>query len=940
MSKGFSEQSYMEFNSIDQNLKDIDLDLTFSTIKSKGLLLYNPSNTGKFLALEIFNRKVRFSFNFGDATATVLTVPKNVSTGEWFRVQVQRRLAVAELKVTHCPATSTECNTCQNGDDSCYRKGSQSNNYLDLNGHPMFLGGLKDIETIQTRPGQISSHDFVGCVREFRINTVNHLTSTTPNSQSNVLDKCPRSSPSGHCRAGSCKNGGRCVEEWEGFSCRCTLGFSGTTCEIASGPLGFGSNSRVSFVQKESYRRDQIISQSNSRKRRAIDTSSVMIRYRTTAPQEPLLIVSTRTDQGLLWVGSGKLVYTFGSTSAVLSDGRVHDGEWHNATVTVTGNQVTLRLDDKEHQQTLSGAVKFSDVAITKMVLGSSESPINVDNSKVHAFSGCISLFKIDGTPVPLNGSTDRFDITPTESVESGCSALCAGNPCGGGACSVNLETRVCAQVSEPPESLSIGIIVVIVFFGVLLIVIAIVFVLFRMRRQRKDPKNQAGPKENGHVNKSYNNSSPSHQDSGYGENDYNRQNNLNTTYSPNGLHRPDLINSDPTQRKPYEIDDGTVIIDNGDVNMNQLNDMPEHYDLDNASSIAPSDIDVHMHYRGYRSGYNDRSRERSHKRHKESPATGYKSRESPGPGALKLQTSGRLRSSPANNLEVPHNPSHSARSSPANVGMRNSPINQLSRQSPQVRASPLIHSNVRGTPVSNIHHSRTESEHSLASHHSKSSTSSSVPRTVLPNGHVKSSRHKYYDPNSRQVKGLTVEEIEKLNARPRRPSPVSLLDAVSSSEEGRHMANIRMSTINSDVELVAPESSSEDSANDSFTCSEFEYENEKNKNEFDPNAMIFSKVSEVDNEHEDPGHPNRTSQSDGLDSNGGSFASTVGSSEEGPHAEHKLLNGHFAWDYLMNWGPSYEKLVGVFKDIASLPDGETSENQGDPVAADCEEYV
>lgn len=541
---------------------------------------------------------------------------------------------------------------------------------------------------------------------------------------------------------------------------------------------------------------------------------------------------------------------------------------------------------------------------------------------------------------MPLNGSTDRFDITPTESVESGCSALCAGYPCGGGACSVNLETRVCAQVSEPPESLSIGIIVVIVFFGVLLIVIAIVFVLFRMRRQRKDPKNQAGPKENGHVNKSYNNSSPSHQDSGYGENDYNRQNNLNTTYSPNGLHRPDLINSDPTQRKPYEIDDGTVIIDNGDVNMNQLNDMPEHYDLDNASSIAPSDIDVHMHYRGYRSGYNDRSRERSHKRHKESPATGYKSRESPGPGALKLQTSGRLRSSPANNLEVPHNPSHSARSSPANVGMRNSPINQLSRQSPQVRASPLIHSNVRGTPVSNIHHSRTESEHSLASHHSKSSTSSSVPRTVLPNGHVKSSRHKYYDPNSRQVKGLTVEEIEKLNARPRRPSPVSLLDAVSSSEEGRHMANIRMSTINSDVELVAPESSSEDSANDSFTCSEFEYENEKNKNEFDPNAMIFSKVSEVDNEHEDPGHPNRTSQSDGLDSNGGSFASTVGSSEEGPHAEHKLLNGHFAWDYLMNWGPSYEKLVGVFKDIASLPDGETSENQGDPVAADCEEYV
>lgn len=71
----------------------------------------------------------------------------------------------------------------------------------------------------------------------------------------------------------------------------------------ASGPLGFGSNSRISFVQKESYRRDEILNQSNSRKRRATDTSSVMVRYRTTAPQEPLLIVSTANTQGVLWVG-------------------------------------------------------------------------------------------------------------------------------------------------------------------------------------------------------------------------------------------------------------------------------------------------------------------------------------------------------------------------------------------------------------------------------------------------------------------------------------------------------------------------------------------------------------------------------------------------------------------------------------------------------------
>ena len=31
--------------------------------------------------------------------------------------------------------------------------------------------------------------------------------------------------------------------------------------------------------------------------------------------------------------------------------------------------------------------------------------------------------------------------------------------------------------------------------------------------------------------------------------------------------------------------------------------DGPEHYDLENASSIAPSDIDVIYHYKGYREG-------------------------------------------------------------------------------------------------------------------------------------------------------------------------------------------------------------------------------------------------------------------------------------------------------------------------------------------------
>jgi hypothetical protein len=98
----------------------------------------------------------------------------------------------------------------------------------------MYIGGVGDIETIQSRPGQVRSHDFVGCIREFKVNNVDHLTQP-PNNQRNIVDKCPRSFSTERCRVDRCKNGGQCVEEWEGISCRCVAGFSGVSCEIGKG---------------------------------------------------------------------------------------------------------------------------------------------------------------------------------------------------------------------------------------------------------------------------------------------------------------------------------------------------------------------------------------------------------------------------------------------------------------------------------------------------------------------------------------------------------------------------------------------------------------------------------------------------------------------------------------------------------------------------------
>lgn len=102
---GFSTGSFIQFSS-SLSSNDNTFDVTIATVKSRALILYNPAenvDSSEFLALEIINGNVRFSFNLGDLTTTRIVVPKNVSTGEWFRIQVHRsgEVSIIQNKVIY-----------------------------------------------------------------------------------------------------------------------------------------------------------------------------------------------------------------------------------------------------------------------------------------------------------------------------------------------------------------------------------------------------------------------------------------------------------------------------------------------------------------------------------------------------------------------------------------------------------------------------------------------------------------------------------------------------------------------------------------------------------------------------------------------------------------------------------------------------------------------
>jgi len=618
-----------------------------------------------------------------------------------------------------------------------------------------------------------------------------------------------------------------------------------------------------------------------------------------------------------------------------------------------------LSLDGSASQIAKITAFPFTSPDVQTLTVGGSQNTVTIDNQNLKDFQGCISVFELDGEQLPMIGQTSKYEIKAFGGYENGCLDMCANNACNGDGCTVEGEAFFCASTGEK-AALSIGIIIMIAFFAVLLVVIVIVFIVFRKRGQQC-LKGKQTLKQNGALgNKSVNVSGHSNQDSGYGENNIDEliiRNHVRQELASSNFHRqlnghlvkPDILTSDHSGRKvvPLEMEDGTVIIDNASdvTHLREFNgEVLEHYDIENASSIAPSDIDVVDHYRHFHDG-KQRRKNKTHSDH--SHHSKHSSRHFNGSQSQHSHHSHGMRDSPNLLSSVPFM-NDLARSSPH---ARNSPMNQLSRNSPNVRQSPLTSVNMHGhnMPVTDLTGgSRTQSERSLASHRSK--TSSSTPhkpkRQMLPNGNPGS---KVLNHNYENSKFLTKEEVDRLNARPRE-SPASLMEAFSTSSENntRKMKKPFEPYQDTSVLLEPPESSSDDSANDSFTCSEFEYENDKPRNDFDPNNRLFTNIKE-ENEAEDGAYHNKNFKSDGLDSGGNSFSSNERSSDDNPvpnagAVTPKAINNAFNWDDLLNWGPKFEKLVGVFTDIALLPDAENTEEftevDTEEKSTDHEEYV
>ena len=541
-------------------------------------------------------------------------------------------------------------------------------------------------------------------------------------------------------------------------------------------------------------------------------------------------------------------------------------------------------------------------------------------------FHGCISTLAINGEVQPLNGTGELLEARPVGRVSEGChGALPATDP------------------------LSIGITLVIVFFVILFVAIAVSFVVFRLRRHKSE-KAPAHAKlgGSGALSPSTADSGRSHHDSGFAETGEltdevlrgHMAGEMGRKYPP---QRPDIIERQVVNRSPAGPQMSHIDSVSQQGVPDSVSEVPEHYDLENASSIAPSDIDVVYHYKGFRDG--------NVRRYKTNPHLGqyHKHNHRHSPHSF---VSTPHRESPRSMVRQSPNPM-APRESPGAMKMQSTPLARLSPSSELSQQAPRILTlqDISGKPLpaALLSAAAVNSERSLNSPVSHLSRSSESVHTSSQSTKKKKAES---GGGGGGGGGGELPLPGRLHGRPPRnnSSLVNTVDAVSSGSEGRKKRGGREPGGGPIMERGS--SSSDESGNDSFTCSEFEYENQYDKvaRDFGPQNMIFSKLAEVDNEND---HENSSggNKYDGLDSFRGSLSTLVASDDDISNIHsYKPANGSsLGWDYLLNWGPNFESLVGVFKDIAELPDstGGGQSARATPVARNAggtpkpsEEYV
>nr|KAF6269847.1 neurexin 2 [Pipistrellus kuhlii] len=319
-----SRSSYLALATL-QAYASMHLFFQFKTTAPDGLLLFNAGNGNDFIVIELVKGYIHYVFDLGNGPSLMKgNSDKPVNDNQWHHVAVSRDPSnVHTLKIDSRTVTQ-------------HSSGARN---LDLKGE-LYIGGLSK-NMFSSLPKLVASRDgFQGCLASVDLNgRLPDLIADALHRIGQVERGCD--GPSTTCTEESCANQGVCLQQWDGFTCDCTMtSYGGPVCNDPGTTYIFGKGGAlITYTwppnDRPSTRMDRLAVGFSTHQR-----SAVLVRVDSASGLGDYL--QLHIDQGTVGV-----IFNVGTDDITIDEPNaiVSDGKYHVVRFTRSGGNATLQVD-------------------------------------------------------------------------------------------------------------------------------------------------------------------------------------------------------------------------------------------------------------------------------------------------------------------------------------------------------------------------------------------------------------------------------------------------------------------------------------------------------------------------------------------------------------------------------------------------------------------
>nr|XP_029540602.1 neurexin-1a-like isoform X22 [Oncorhynchus nerka] len=320
-----SRSSYVTLPTL-QAYYSMHLFLQFKTTSPDGLVLYNRGDGNDFIVVELVKGYLHYVSDLGNGAHLIKGNSNSpLNDNHWHNVLISR-----DTNNLHTVKIDTKVTT----------QTTMGAKNLDLKGD-LYVGGVAK-EMYRDLPKFVHSREgFQGCLATVDLNgRLPDLLADALATTGQVERGCE--GPSTTCQEDSCSNQGVCLQQWEGFSCDCSMtSFGGPLCNDAGTTYIFGRDGGVIVYtwppnERPSTRADRLALGFSTQQKHAtllrVDSASGLGDY-----------LQLQIDKGNI-----RVVFNVGTDDINIEETAksVNDGKYHIVRFTRSGGNATLQLDD------------------------------------------------------------------------------------------------------------------------------------------------------------------------------------------------------------------------------------------------------------------------------------------------------------------------------------------------------------------------------------------------------------------------------------------------------------------------------------------------------------------------------------------------------------------------------------------------------------------